>query len=144
MQNPFENPGFSMASLTAAINLLPNVYTRLGQMGLFRFEGVTQRSVVIEQAEGVLNFTAFCNLVGAVANHLAVVEHQRRNPHQRIDLGRIAAASAQACVKWQAGSGLTFTLASSHTSPRPAVARARSPSRASGPRWLLKRPKRPS
>ena len=26
MQNPFENPGFSMASLTAAINLLPNRY----------------------------------------------------------------------------------------------------------------------
>jgi hypothetical protein len=26
-------------------------YTRLGQMGLFRFEVVTQRSVVIEQAE---------------------------------------------------------------------------------------------
>ena len=24
-------------------------------MGLFRFEGVTQRSVIIEQAEGVLN-----------------------------------------------------------------------------------------
>ena len=23
MQNPFENPGFSMASLTAAINLIP-------------------------------------------------------------------------------------------------------------------------
>jgi len=32
MQNPFENPGFSMASLTAAINLLPNRYGRLAIM----------------------------------------------------------------------------------------------------------------
>ena len=41
--------------MTAAINILPNIYTRLGQLGLFRFEGITQRSVIIEQAEGVLN-----------------------------------------------------------------------------------------
>jgi hypothetical protein len=41
--------------LTAPINILPNLYTRLGQIGLFRFEGVTQRSIVIEQREGVLS-----------------------------------------------------------------------------------------
>jgi len=35
--------------------ILPNLYTRLGQIGLFRFEGVSQRSVIIEQYEGVLN-----------------------------------------------------------------------------------------
>ena len=29
MNNPFLNPGFSMASLTAAINLIPNRYGRL-------------------------------------------------------------------------------------------------------------------
>jgi hypothetical protein len=55
MPNPFDAGGYSLAEMTRAINILPNVYTRLGEMGLFRFEGVTQRSVIIEQAEGVLN-----------------------------------------------------------------------------------------
>jgi hypothetical protein len=54
-RNPFDAGGYSLAELTQAINILPNLYTRLGQIGLFRFEGVTQRSVVIEQREGVLN-----------------------------------------------------------------------------------------
>jgi hypothetical protein len=53
--NPFDAGGYSLAEMTQALNILPNLYTRLGQMGLFRFEGVTQRSVVIEQAEGILN-----------------------------------------------------------------------------------------
>ena len=33
------------------------------------------------------------------------------------------AASEQACVKWQAGSGFTATAIVSHTSRKPAVAR---------------------
>ena len=68
--NPFDAGGYSLAEMTEAINILPNVYTRLGQMGLFRFEGVTQRSVVIEQAEGVLNLLPTVPLGGpaTVAN----------------------------------------------------------------------------
>ncbi|CUH61562.1 major capsid protein [Thalassobacter stenotrophicus] len=54
-RNPFDADGYSLAEMTQAINILPNLYTRLGQIGLFRFEGVTQRSVVIEQREGVLS-----------------------------------------------------------------------------------------
>ena len=54
-RNPFDAGGYSLADMTQAINILPNLYTRLGQIGLFRFEGVTQRSVVIEQREGVLS-----------------------------------------------------------------------------------------
>ncbi|KPQ06194.1 MAG: Phage major capsid protein E [Rhodobacteraceae bacterium HLUCCA12] len=54
-RNPFDAGGYSLAEMTQAINILPNLYTRLGQMGLFRFEGVTQRSVIIEQYEGQLN-----------------------------------------------------------------------------------------
>ena len=54
-RNPFDAGGYSLAEMTQAINILPNLYTRLGQIGLFRFEGVTQRSVIIEQYEGVLN-----------------------------------------------------------------------------------------
>ena len=54
-RNPFAAGGYSLAEMTQAINILPNLYTRLGQIGLFRFEGVTQRSIVIEQREGVLS-----------------------------------------------------------------------------------------
>jgi hypothetical protein len=68
--NPFDAGGYSLAEMTQAINILPNLYTRLGQMGLFRFEGVTQRSVIIEQAEGVLNLLPTVPLGGpaTVAN----------------------------------------------------------------------------
>ncbi|MBJ6372752.1 major capsid protein [Sedimentitalea arenosa] len=54
-RNPFDAGGYSLAEMTQAINILPNLYTRLGEIGLFRFEGVTQRSVLIEQYEGILN-----------------------------------------------------------------------------------------
>ena len=54
-RNPFDAGGYSLSEMTQAINILPNLYTRLGQIGLFRFEGVTQRSIVIEQREGVLS-----------------------------------------------------------------------------------------
>ena len=47
MQNPFDNPGFSMASLTAAINLLPNRYGRLEQLGLFPSWPVRARQIVV-------------------------------------------------------------------------------------------------
>ena len=70
MINPFDASGYTLAEMTTAINILPNVYTRLGEMGLFRFEGVTQRSVIIEQAEGVLNLLPTVPLGGpaTVAN----------------------------------------------------------------------------
>lgn len=55
IRNPFDAGGYSLAEMTQAINILPNLYTRLGEIGLFQFEGVTQRSVIIEQYEGVLN-----------------------------------------------------------------------------------------
>ena len=70
MINPFDAGGYTLAEMTEALNILPNVYSRLGQMGLFRFEGVTQRSVVIEQADGVLNLLPTVPLGGpaTVAN----------------------------------------------------------------------------
>lgn len=55
IRNPFDAGGYSLAEMTQAINILPNLYTRLGNMGLFQFEGVTQRSVIIEQREGILS-----------------------------------------------------------------------------------------
>jgi hypothetical protein len=55
VRNPFDAGGYSLAEMTQAINILPNLYTRLAQIGLFRFEGISQRTVIIEQYEGVLN-----------------------------------------------------------------------------------------
>lgn len=53
--NPFAGGGYELAEMTDAINLLPNVYTRLADIGLFRFEGITQRVAIVEIANGVLN-----------------------------------------------------------------------------------------
>ncbi len=55
MQNPFDNPGFSMAGLTAAINLLPNRYGRLEQLDLFPARPVRTRQIIIEEYAGKLN-----------------------------------------------------------------------------------------
>jgi hypothetical protein len=55
MQNPFDNPAFSMASLTAAINLIPNRYGRLESLGLFPAKPVRTRSVIVEERNGTLN-----------------------------------------------------------------------------------------
>jgi selenocysteine lyase/cysteine desulfurase len=45
-----------MASLTAAINLLPNRYGRLDELGLFPARPVRTRTVVVEEKAGVLSF----------------------------------------------------------------------------------------
>ena len=55
MQNPFDNPGFSMASLTAAINILPNRYGRLEQLNLFPAKLVRTRQIIVEEYAGKLN-----------------------------------------------------------------------------------------
>ena len=55
MNNPFSNPAFSMAALTAAINILPNRYGRLEDLNLMPPKPVRQRQVVVEEMNGVLN-----------------------------------------------------------------------------------------
>jgi len=55
MVNPFDNVGFSMASLTAAINLLPNRYGRLEQINLFPAKPVRTRQIMVEEHAGRLN-----------------------------------------------------------------------------------------
>lgn len=55
MLNPFDTGGFGLAELTSAINILPNQYGMLNTMGLFKREGVTQMTVLIEEKAGVLN-----------------------------------------------------------------------------------------
>lgn len=55
MLNPFDTDAFNMVSLTAAINILPNRYGRVGQLGLFVTKGVRTRSIIVEEQNGVLN-----------------------------------------------------------------------------------------
>ncbi|MDD3676893.1 major capsid protein [Thauera propionica] len=52
--NPFDAGGFTLAEMTAAIQLLPNPYGRVGQLGLFAPEPISQRNVIIESIEGEL------------------------------------------------------------------------------------------
>lgn len=53
--NPFEQDAFNMVSLTNSINILPNKYGRVGQLGVFPDKGVRTRSIVVEERNGVLN-----------------------------------------------------------------------------------------
>lgn len=55
INNPFDDPAFSMAELTTAINILPNNYGLLEQMRLFRPHPVRTRQIAIEENNGVLN-----------------------------------------------------------------------------------------
>jgi hypothetical protein len=54
MQNPFASPAYNLASMTAAINRIPNMYGRVRELGLFTPEGVTQRTIIVEEMNGVL------------------------------------------------------------------------------------------
>lgn len=53
--NPFDTDAFTMQSLTASINILPNTYGRLRELGLFSDLGVRTRSILVEEYAGVLN-----------------------------------------------------------------------------------------
>jgi len=54
--NPFDQDAFSMANLCAAINILPNNYGRVGQLGIFNGGGgITTRTAIVEEQNGVLS-----------------------------------------------------------------------------------------
>lgn len=53
--NPFDQDAFNMASLTAAIDILPNNYGRVNQLGIFTDSGITTRTAIVEERNGVLN-----------------------------------------------------------------------------------------
>lgn len=55
MTDPFTPNGFSLTTLTAGVNKLPNRYGRLEQLGIFTYKGVTTRAIDIEEKQGVLN-----------------------------------------------------------------------------------------
>jgi hypothetical protein len=53
MINPFES-GFTLTQLTRAINKLPNMYGRVNELGMFRWQPQTTNTVTIEMREGTL------------------------------------------------------------------------------------------
>ncbi|RYU56362.1 major capsid protein [Methylolobus aquaticus] len=55
MNNPFHNPAFSMAVLSAAINIIPNRYGRMEALNLFPARPVRTRQIIVEEQAGVLN-----------------------------------------------------------------------------------------
>lgn len=54
MNNPFDTPAFYMTALTAAINILPNNYGRVEQLGLMPVKPVRFRQIAVEEKNGVL------------------------------------------------------------------------------------------
>lgn len=55
MIDPFVGDGYTLTDLTMGINKIPNMYGRLNELGLFTEQGVTTRTVMIEEYHGVLN-----------------------------------------------------------------------------------------
>ena len=53
MNDPFSN-GYTLTQLTNAIRVLPNMYGRITELGLFKFKGLTNRSALIESYNGTL------------------------------------------------------------------------------------------
>ena len=79
--NPFlSNPAFSMASLTAAINILPNLYGRVNQLNLMPEKGVTTRTIMVEEQNGVLTLlpTKPVGSPGSVGNSWLTVPTKSR------------------------------------------------------------------
>jgi hypothetical protein len=54
MLDVFKSDVYGVVSLTAAINKLPFVPSRLGQLGVFKKKGVTTTSIVVEEQRGKL------------------------------------------------------------------------------------------
>lgn len=52
--NPFDETGYDLATMTTAVNLIPNNYGRVRQLGLFGLEPVRTRTVMVENVNGVL------------------------------------------------------------------------------------------
>lgn len=53
--NFFNTDAFNVISMTMAINVIPNLYGRINELGIFTDQGVRTRSVFIERMDGVLN-----------------------------------------------------------------------------------------
>ncbi|CAG36314.1 major capsid protein [Desulfotalea psychrophila] len=52
--NPFDDGGYDLATMTTAVNIIPNKYGRLRSMGLFAREPVQSRVIIVEEKNGHL------------------------------------------------------------------------------------------
>ena len=52
--NPFDTNGFDIATMTQGINLIPNTYGRVRQMGIFTPEPIATRTVIVDERNGLL------------------------------------------------------------------------------------------
>lgn len=83
----FTGNAFNVTSLTDAINKVPHKPSRLGEMGLFSNKGVTSRSVIIEERDGVLQLLV-SQPYGAPADVSKKRDRRARNfmiPHFPLD-----------------------------------------------------------
>lgn len=55
LQDPFSSPAFNQTELVAAINIIPNQWGRIAQLGLFPDRGIRTRVMMVEERNGVLN-----------------------------------------------------------------------------------------
>jgi hypothetical protein len=82
--NPFNSDdAFNMASLCAAINILPNMYGRVQQLGLFTPDPITTRTAIVEEQNGILNLIK-TQPVGSQGNYNKVGKRSVRSfvvPH---------------------------------------------------------------
>lgn len=53
--NPFDETGYNLATMTSAINLIPNRYGRVRSMGIFSEEPVNTRTIIVEEKNGHLS-----------------------------------------------------------------------------------------
>jgi hypothetical protein len=67
----FSSSAFSMVALTDAINKMPYVPGRIGQLGLFREQGVSTTSVMIEEREGSLTLVETTSRGAPAVQHVA-------------------------------------------------------------------------
>lgn len=83
----FKGNAFNVISLTDAINKIPHKPGRLGEMGLFTNKGVTTRSVILEERDGVLQLLV-SKPYGAPADVSKKQDRRARNfivPHFPLD-----------------------------------------------------------
>ncbi len=52
--NPFDTSGYDLATMTQSVNLIPNNYGRVRQLGLFTPDPVRTRTIIVENVNGVL------------------------------------------------------------------------------------------
>jgi hypothetical protein len=55
MLNPFASDAYSLVSMTEAINVFPNNYGKINQLGIFSNQGITSNVALVERRNGILN-----------------------------------------------------------------------------------------